>query len=322
MNRLKYLIGLLATSVSLTGCSEATAPVPQGSRQPPPSTAVTHGIIWTAKAEVYDLAPTRLRVRVHGRNAGLTAQTIYFGACNVRIRLFDAATNTQPAWDSAFKWDTYDMPTGCILPLYSRTIAAGDTIGFGYAIEVPDLVADSIEDGRYHVTAQVDFGWDDSAPIEEDSTGEISAGTVELRRAQAPLPSIRVRDGVRYEASSVIDSGVIVTSVAVTNQRTTELRLWRNTVCQFSVYGFGNRSDRDQAFRTKAEPWHFYTPAASCNSVPEYRLAPGETRIFQQSGLPRSWTSPIIPAGTYYLATAFYAGYDSVVLAAGEIQLH
>lgn len=314
MRSLPALLSLLLL-LSL-GCDESPTDTGNG---PGLSSARTQDLVWTAAATVYDVAPSRLRVTVTGRNVGTKEQSITYGACNVRIQLYSATTATL-SWDSAYKWDTYGTPRGCILPLYVKTIQPGDTVNFAYEIEVPDLMADSVADGNYDVGVAADFGFEP-----RDSSfkgmGFIRAGRVSLVRKQEPLPTQRVVDSVAYTASTSKSGSQVTATLTARNIAHSARRIVITDTVPFSIYGYSTVAERDRA-------WYWAGTQPKLTAGPHwilwryYDLAAGESRSFTFSTETSAMAKPTTPAGTYAFAAAVWQQmYHTVLISAGEVTL-
>jgi hypothetical protein len=281
-----------------------------GIADPPPGSSTTRGIVWTAQSEVYDVAPTHLRVRITGQNGATTEKTLYYGACNTRVSIYKRETDARPVWDSN------NRHLGCILPLYSRKLLPGDTMSFVYDISIPDLMDDSIADGIYFVRALAVFDWD-SGLTDHGETTELNAGQVTLRRQQDALPSTRTHDGIKYVATSIVQNDSLRVSLSVTNLTTVFRTLSISNNCPFSVFGFKNRTERNAAF-SGGNPE--LVMRSTCATIDKIDLAAGATRTIVRSERVSAFLSGNLP-GTYYLALSFNIGNYPGLLSAGDVTL-
>ena len=299
------MASLAVLAGAVAGCDLITDPAP--------STALTHGLRWTATSETYDIAPSRLLVSIRGKNESSDTVSIFYGACNVRIRLYHGG---QIAWDSSKKGDYYGTPLGCPLPLYARRIAPGDTIQFSYGIEIPDLMADSIADGSYTVTAEVGFYWD-NALTQGGGMGEVAAGGINLAKAQPPLPAQRVVDSVAYTSATTISGRQIRATLTATNLAKTLRRIAVTDSVPFSLYGYSSRAARDTAWHFPTHPQIGYGPRYLTYRYAD--LPAGATQTFSfdvDSEVFRKTAAP----GTYYLMVVLFIPQSySLLLSAGEI---
>ena len=160
--------------VLLAACS-SPAGVDSGDQTARLSVSNTRGIRWNAVVESVDTVRPALRVTVTGRNTERSSRELYYGACNVIVKLFRTTSDTEPVWDSS------RQPVVCILPLYVRRLDEGDTLSFVWRRDSRDIVSDSVAAGQYFVTAQAHFSWNSSLTAREN-TGELTAGYVTLKK--------------------------------------------------------------------------------------------------------------------------------------------
>jgi len=165
---------LYVTALAVLAACTSPATVETGDEAAVPAESITRGIRWTAAVESFDTVRPGWRVTVRGRNTARTDRELYYGACNVTVRLFRSGSDAAPVWDSSRR------PVYCILPLYHSRLAVGDSISFGYRVDTRDVVSDSVPAGEYFVTARAFFSWD-SGFSERGGTGELAAGYVFLK---------------------------------------------------------------------------------------------------------------------------------------------
>lgn len=103
------------------------------------------------------------------RASGSAPVRLEYSGCPVEVQYFRTTARTgSPAW-AQFRVQNF----GCILPLYVRTLAPGDTLQLG-ALSLPrEVLGDSLPAGRYYVAAVL-------RPNGE--TVRVPAGEVELTR--------------------------------------------------------------------------------------------------------------------------------------------
>jgi hypothetical protein len=151
----------------------------------------------TARSAVVGTAPSALETTVTARNEGRQPVQLEFGACALNVHAFRTPDRSgEPVWRSERSTHPFNrrggMSLGRACPMYLavRTLAPGDTLvakEFVNRTTMYELLADSLPDGTYHLTALLDLNW---------GLVRLHAGSVALRRAQAPLPKERSVNGI------------------------------------------------------------------------------------------------------------------------------
>ncbi len=267
-----------------------------------------------ARSRVAGVAPARLVVQASAVNTGRKAVRLEYGDCSIRLRLsLVPGTQRGPRPRPARKTD--DM-RACLAYLAIAELAPGDTLSpkeLRADVPVPEVMGDSLPDGRYRVSAVVELN---------GRTHAVAAGEVELTRRQAPLPAERTVGSLRWRARTrLVDrpERAVEAEVTVTNTggAPAEARVARD--CPIALFGYRDRARRDAALGSGEPEW---ADRAVCRLEPDaFRLAPGETRRFVR----RHPTPPIAlrGAGRWWFAVMVPGGPESpgLVLSAGDLDL-
>src|SRR5690606_6409260 len=105
----------------------------------------------------------------------------------------------RPAWSTP--------PAVCIAILLGKVIAPGDSVVFTPSVPLHEVLGDSLEAGRYYVTAELEL-LNDDLPVERwASRHRIRAGAVDLPGGPDPLPSTRVVGDLAYAATTRLVRG-------------------------------------------------------------------------------------------------------------------
>ncbi|MDP2952062.1 MAG: hypothetical protein Q8O76_01935 [Chloroflexota bacterium] len=278
------------------------------------------GLAFRAETSLVDVAPRKLQTVVMVTNTSDKRVHIQFGACSVWLRAYTSPDRSGvPAWD-ARKRPNPDPVTGAywVCPSY----LSGEELGPGESatpkefrklIEEPDIMGDALPDGRYYF----------SATIEVNNTSvDIPAGELELSRTQAPLPSVRTVDGIRYEARTELMQGSppkVQTTLRVTNVSRSPIGAKVPRDCPIILYAYQDEARRDAAFRSGEPDWR---PQERCYLVMDrFMLSPGESREFEtQVSASEALGESLLP-GRYYFVAAVYNDGSTIVLSAGEADL-
>jgi hypothetical protein len=278
---------------------------------------------FSGDTELEGMAPQELVSSVAVTNRGRRTVRLEYGACSMHLQLFDSPERAgNPVWDSTRRPNP-DPETGhyWACPMYLRVteLAPGrsHTPGeFTMRIPVPQILGDSIPDGRYYVTARVSLnGFTRSAP----------AGEVDLVARQEPLPSERWVGDLAFRAETIVESGPgrhLRTRITVTNHgtRAVEIPMARNVVCPIQLSGFRNFAARENAYRWGSPDW--VVPGCPL-VIPRASLAPGESRVFEGRYEVPERVAAAGSGSLYMLALLWMEGIGGgrVFLAAGEALL-
>jgi hypothetical protein len=145
--RLPPLLILLAfvLAVAFTGCVSSVAP-----EDPPASAAVVQGDVeYTAETLILQSFPVQLQTIVRMKNRSRSAVTLQFGGgCPVQIRAFRNEARTQLAWDQG-------RVIACTKEIQIVRLEAGATAERSARTDARAILADSLPNGRYHLSAYV-----------------------------------------------------------------------------------------------------------------------------------------------------------------------
>jgi hypothetical protein len=277
-------------------------------------------LAFSGETRLEGVAPQELVSSVAVTNTGRRAVRLEYGACALRVQLFRSPERTGiPVWDSGRRPNP-DPDTGhyWACPLYLRVteLAAGQshTAGeFTLRIAVPQILGDSIPDGRYYVTARVGLN---------GFTRSAAAGDVVLVARQAPLPAERRVGDLSFRAETMAEGGSdrhLRSRITVTNHgnRSVEIPMARNIVCPVQISGFRDAAARENSYRWGSPEW--VVPGCPL-VIPRANLAPGESRAFEGSYTVPDRVSAAGPGPLYMLALLWVeeSGGGRVFLAAGE----
>ena len=301
------------------------------SREPIPSTRDRSTLRFTSTSELGGAFPRTLTVRSVIKNTGPKAVIIAHGACSVHTRLWRSANReSPPVWKSELRQplrrrgDTSRQRVvyGCPLPLYVATIMPNDTLALGESIPVPEILADSLPDGHYWVSVDMELLNDSLRPPAWATHYTLPAGAVTLSRLPDRPPSVRQEGSIRYAAatrlvrsrSQTTDS--VVTFVLVTNTSADSVTLDFVRGNPVMVYGFGSAEERDEypmPTPLYAMPGNdrFYAPA-------RVSLGPNEKFLFEHAVAANDVIARVGPRHLHFLAW-FMGEPPMLFLSAGEI---
>ena len=280
---------------------------------------------YRASTEVSGSTPPTLRTTVHLSVAGARNVKAEQGGCAVSLRAYRTPRRTgAPVWDSRRRDHV------CGLTLIEYVIGRGmPRDRLLYEVPVPEMMGDSLPDGRYYFTARV--RWPAAPPLEgqpatRESAVDIPAGDAELTSRIPPLPaegaagSFAIRARTRPVAGR---PGMFLTTVTVTNRTAgaaylgTELR----SICAPFV-AYRSRRDRDDVsgYPSLRATWE---PRACVIPIPDQWLAPRQSRTFGGRFTARAILGDTLPPGRYFFKTGLFPGFPqlSTTLAAGDAVL-
>ncbi len=129
------------------------------------------GLSYHAETQLTDTAPRQLRTEVTVTNTSNRRVRIEYGHCALSIRAYRTPERSgKPAWDER------RLGRPCPLYLAGNTLRPGESISpsqFRSSIPVPEILGDSLPEGRYYFSANLELNGQMAA---------IPAGEGELRR--------------------------------------------------------------------------------------------------------------------------------------------
>jgi len=199
-----------------------------------------------------------------------------------------------------------------------------DTLGFGESIPVPEILADSLQEGRYWVGLDVELLNDSLRPPEWATHYLLPAGEVTLRRLPDTPPSVRQQGALQYAAATRLVRGAtretdsVKTFVMVTNTGDDSVTLNLVRGNPITVYGFGSAEERDEypmptPLYTMPGNDRFYVPARAS-------LGPHRKWLFEHAVALKSIVGQVGQRRIYLLA--WFMGEPAMnFLSAGVIDL-
>jgi hypothetical protein len=281
---------------------------------------------YSVETRVESAAPRMLTVDVLGTNA--TDRHIYLehGECALRLRAFRTPERTdEPVWRSEYRRPV-GSSSGYVCPdvLVMRTVAPRGHLDFNARIPVPEVLGDSLPDGRYYISAQLVFRRGSGRTLTED-TLRLAAGSADLTSRVDPLPRERGVGRVHYAAEVGPDpatDGMLRATLSATNVSGERvLIVGGGSTCPVRIQGYRSAARRDRWYLERRPDWS-YRPCVM--RLPPTWVAPGETRLFESSVPADSGGSP---AGRYYTVLVVSleqepgAERHRLVLSAGEATL-
>lgn len=104
---------------------------------------------YTARTEPTGNPAGWLRTTAVLRASGTTPARLEYSGCPVEVQFFRNASRTgSPAW-TMFRVDNF----ACVQPLYTDTLAPGDTLELATVTLPREVLGDSLPAGRYYVAA-------------------------------------------------------------------------------------------------------------------------------------------------------------------------
>ncbi|MCU1292339.1 MAG: hypothetical protein JWP08_1189 [Bryobacterales bacterium] len=215
------------------------------------------GLEYHATSSVEGVAPTSLVTSVIVTNRTAAPIELQYGDRPLELRAYRSAdTSGQPVWRSELSGPPF-MKKGwqgvTSLMLYERILAPGQSIGapaFGAKIPTYEILADSLPDGRYYFTAQLELN---------NQKFTFDAGSAVISSKQQPLPTSRTVDSVQFSASvtrvtfgnGTPDSLDVKFKAHNTAKVTRWLRPDGNAGC-IGIYGYKTEARRDSYYRRPA----------------------------------------------------------------------
>ena len=268
------------------------------------------GLVFTTETKMVDVAPRKLEVAVTVTNVGSEQVSVAYGPCPVRLRAHQRSHPAEgPVWE--------EPDRGCSDSLAVTDLASGESARpkeFQRRVDEPEILGDSLNDGQYVIAAMV--------TVNGGST-DVAASQAYLVRAQSPLPSARIVEGFRYEASPIVLSGSStsinsdVTITDINGSRATQVAR-----CPVLLYAFRDHATRDIAFTGDEPDWG---PQEHCTLDMEDRLFQPDGTIRLETIVAVSELRKTADAGHYYFVAVVPAPGTrvggAVVLSAGEANI-
>lgn len=272
----------------------------------------------TAESRVEGGGPRVLRTAAWVRNPTTRSLRFEYGACALRQRLYRSAARTgTAAWRSELRRPA-GSPGGYACPavLLGSTLPPGDSLRFGLAVPLAEVLGDSLPAGRYFVAAELELLDDSQRPPNWERRFTLAAGEAELDRSRDALPASRTVDGLRYDAATRLVGDTVRTLVMVTNTTAAARQAEVPGECPVIAYGYRSAARRDSV--PLVEPaWRSARP---CRLTPHrFALAPGAAWVFAHDA-PAAALRAGLGAGRVWF-TAWVAGRHDVKLAAGDVEL-
>ena len=246
------------------------------------SRAQVTGLEFHASSSVEGVAPASLVTGVTITNRNAAPVDLQFGACALKLRAYRSPDKSgKPVWYSELAGLPFikHAQQMCILMLYHRTLAPGQSIGaptFGSKIPTYEILADSLPEGRYYFTAQLELN---------NQLFTFDAGSAVISSKQQPLPRSRTIDSVQFSASvtrvrfgnGIPDSLDVTFKAHNTTNATRWLSAEGNPGC-LGIMGYKTRERRDSYYLRPAydNDW-IIRPCPF--PVSEFGLAAGEVRV-------------------------------------------
>jgi hypothetical protein len=307
---LPYALALFTAGCEIIGLDD---------REGPPSEVMVGGLRWTARAHTFWTAPERVQVNVVAHNDGNVPITIYWGGCDgAQFRVFRREGDSSEIFDSTVPLS--NTPTGCPDVLYGRAIAPKDSFALSTNADVTNVVSSA---GTYFITAEArigSIGAQPQAPFKDVQIPEIRVGPIALNPQRDPLPPVRLHNGLETTTTSFLRNDSVIVRASYRNTTGSSLRIHRNTVCQFGVWGYADRGSRDHTYLYEVWTGAVHVPADRCDDPPFTDVPPGETRSLERATAVQRLLATL-SAGTYYLVVGLFSP-DYRLQSAGEVQLH
>jgi hypothetical protein len=246
----------------------------------------------TVETRVEDVAPRHLVTRVTATNTGSRRVEVQFGDCALRLRAYRTPARTgRPVWRSELRRPPYDRDEdgfgyACLAYLAGAVVAPGETIApneFTARIPFPEILGDSLPDGRYWFAADLDLLAERPAGGLDRDSVRLAAGEAELASRIDPLPAERTVAGVRWRAATTRvpgEPGKLRLTVTATNTGAAPATIGASPSvadCAMQLNGYRTAAMRDAWYLYRNSDW----TARECPvRIPQARLASGETRAF------------------------------------------
>jgi len=284
------------------------------------------GLRYRVETRVEPGSPRELRTVVTVTNSGPRRVSLEFGACTLLLRAYRTPARTgRPVWYSERarpRWaGKDDFGYACPMYLAHRVLAPGESVSpkeFQARVPVPEILGDSLPEGRYSFTAQLGF-----AGANRADTVRLPAGEADLTPRPDPLPREARLDDLAYRAEvrdpgAAADSLEVVVRVRNTGTATAVARMALDVECGIAVYGYRSARERDAWYLLREAPW---TGRGCAVRVPPLRLAPGESRELR-GRLARAGWRGMPRGGVYYMTTLWVADAEGethrLIVAGGE----
>jgi hypothetical protein len=257
----RWLSGVLV--VLSVSASEGQAPAVDS------VTSSLESVDFHAVSSLEGVAPAKVFTTATISNHGRRPVVLEYGACALDVFAFTSPAKTgKPAWVS--------NPSGmCILPLYIRTVAPGQSMTL--VVEVPrhGMGMDPIPAGHYFFTAELTLN---------KKKMVMDAGALTLPGTEDPLPASRSIDSIQFSSSvkRVVPGAGIPDSLEVMfiahNMSHTTRQVRPEGKCVM-VLGYKTRERRDSYYgRPAYENDWFLRPCQM--PIISFDLAPGGVRVF------------------------------------------
>lgn len=237
-------------------------------------------IKYRATTHLESVAPASLKTQITLYNRGDQVVPVEYGDCPIMLRAFRSHDKAgTPVWRSEGSGPPFqkNVEFACTMALNVRRIHPGDSLTIATSVPTYEILADSLPEGRYYLTAELGLNW---------RTIDLDVGSAIVPLKLEPVPSSRTIDGVRFSTSlrrmrfngSVPDSlefGVTVHNSS--NTTTRHLRSTGRSDCA-TIVGYSTRKRRDSHYMRSARDDREGIIPTCPVAVPTMTLAPGESR--------------------------------------------
>ena len=177
--------------IACAGALAEPTPLPVGDAEP---SIGVEGLTYRVETSVVDIAPSKLQVIVTVTNTSDKVVRIEYGACSVWLLAYNTPDRSGvPAWDEQQRPNP-DPKTGaywaCPAYLAIAELEPGESFTpeeFHREVPIPDIMGDSLPDGRYYFSARVELN---------DTATDLVAGDAQFAKDKVPVPALRIVEGL------------------------------------------------------------------------------------------------------------------------------
>jgi len=295
---------------------------------PSPPAHDLSAVRFRASTTVGGLGPRMLQTKVVATNISRGLVELDYGSCALSIDLFAISNPTgAPVWRSTRRGPRRRPlvnPGGyaCTAELRTRILAPADSDVFETNIPLAEILADSLEFGRYRVEASLVLLNRELRPPEWSTDTTFRLGEVTIAPIADSMPRTRMSGGLRYTAASRLIRGesgadTVRTMVLVTNpsSRAITEQFWRGCPVT-AAYGYRTAADRDSLPLVRAA-WEAST---ECPVRFHWLEVKPRQHLLLYIDKPIHRGGGEIPSGRYYIL-AWSGGKSQVLLNAGTVDV-